>query len=284
MLNRTPENINKLKYFIENEPKVAFGQGPSRWLENNGYAEFTELVCGPFVGVKLKDPNRKHKTLQTKLNMLTFVYGPGTCIECGLEHNLPDSWAWRKLCSKKCQHKWHSKQQMGENNTCHKMTHETKIAANKKISETVKANILSGKFTPKSENYNIFGMINFIDCVGNIKSVRSSWELVFWHLNPTYEYEKLRLKYVHTELKLDRIYIVDFYDIETNTIFEIKPSKYQNQEFKDKRQACIEQGYTFITIDEHYFNSLCLLKPTIENIKNSIINVDTHGHKLSWLK
>lgn len=49
-----------------------------------------------------------------------------------------------------------------------------------------------------------------------------------------------------------RTYIPDFYLIDTNTIIEIKSEftiDYQN--IKDKKKACIEQGYNFILYLEH---------------------------------
>ncbi len=281
MLIRNEESISKLKYFIENVNKVAFGQGPELWLKNNGYSEFVDLVS-PLVGDKTKE-NREAKTLQTKLSMMTFAYGPGVCCVCSKEHNKLNSWKWHQVCSKKCQYIKHSIEQRGSNNTCHRMTAATKAAANIKNSITTKASILSGKFTPKSDNYRVFGMINF-ELGAEVRSVRSSWEVVYSFLYPDHEYESVRIKYFDTELKKSRIYITDFYDKESNTIIEIKPTKYQTKNFNDKKSGAILAGYNFKVLDENYFKSLQLAESVIMSIKDSIIDKNKHQSKFSWLK
>lgn len=81
------------------------------------------------------------------------------------------------------------------------------------------------------------------------RSYRSSWELLFHLMNPSNEYEKLRIDYYDTENGENRIYIVDFIDYENKIVTEIKPICFlEDQITKDKlkslRNWCTINGYT----------------------------------------
>jgi hypothetical protein len=262
----------KLKYFIENIPKNSFVQSQKKWFEQNGFLDCVDL---------LDDDLEK-----TKINLFSFVYGKGICKNCNNEHTKllnRHGWKkWAKCCSEKCENELHSKRQKGKNNSSHRMTIETKQSMKFKLSLIMKDKIKKGTFTPKSENYQSFGMIEFKQ--NNVlKKVRSLWELIYWINNEHLEYEKIRIEYFDSLKKQKRIYISDFYDINNNTIIEIKPKKYQDVNFLDKKKACIDLGYNFLTVDEHYFNN-CKNQDMINKIKNCVVDFSKIEKKLKWLK
>jgi hypothetical protein len=75
----------------------------------------------------------------------------------------------------------------------------------------MKQKILSGEFTPNSNNRNTHWESTF-----NNNTYRSSWEALYQYFNQDAEYEKLRIEYnINNTAK---IYIVDFVD-HVNKIF-----------------------------------------------------------------
>ena len=151
-------------------------------------------------------------------------------------------------------------------------------------STILKNKILSGKFTPNTNNKHTK---KHIICKG-IK-FRSSWESIFYYFNQQLEYETVRIPYID-ENGLTRIYIVDFYDPVSKTLYEIKPkehSKKYNTEHKIKgalafceiNQAnfvVIHQDtildYAMKLIEEDFIN---FDEDTIRKIKK-FINHETH--------
>ena len=107
-----------------------------------------------------------------------------------------------------------SKAKMGEKNPMFgkQLSDEHK----RKISTNVKARILSGEWTPNAHNSRTRKNILF----RGIK-FRSSWEVIFYAATG-HAYEKIRIPYT-SEDGIFRIYITDFFEKATNTIFEIKP-------------------------------------------------------------
>lgn len=91
--------------------------------------------------------------------------------------------------------------------------------ANKKYrSSLMKTKILAGDFTPNSNNRNTHWDTKF-----NNKSYRSSWEALYQYINPSAEYEALRIEY---DLHAKRhIYIVDFVDHTNKLVVEVKPKE-----------------------------------------------------------
>jgi hypothetical protein len=175
-----------------------------------------------------------------------------------------------------------SKRQTGENNTSHRMTTESKNRMKDKMSCIMKEKILNGEFTPKSENYKTFGMIEFYHN-NNVRKVRSLWELLFWIENENLEYEKIRIEYFDTLTNKNRIYITDFYDSKNNEIIEIKPKKYQDIRFRDKKIACEKKGYRFKTLDEKYFSKYKNDSKIISLLENKVINYDKIKGRMKWL-
>lgn len=262
----------KIKYFIENIPKNSFVQSQKKWFEDNGYSD-----CIHLLGDSLEE---------TKRNLFCFVYGKGICKNCNKEHTKllnRHGWrGWAKCCSEKCENELHSKRQTGENNSCHRMSVKTKQSMKRKLSIIMKDKIKDGTFTPKSENYRTFGMIEF-NHNDEIKKVRSLWEMIYWINNAHLEYEKVRVEYYDSIKKTKRIYICDFYDHTNNTIIEIKPKKYQDINFMDKKTSCIELGYNFLVIDESYFDS-CKTDDMIEKIKTLVVDFSKIEKRIKWLK
>jgi hypothetical protein len=243
-----------------------------KWFLNNSYNDCIDLI-----GESLEE---------TKINLFKLAYNEGICKNCGIGHEkllAKSGWrGWAKTCSEICKNKLCSKVQTGKNNSCHKMTEASRKEAALKTSNSLKSKIINGEYTPKSENYMIFGMLEF-RINEKIKKVRSSWELIFWLNNEHLEYEKIRIEYFDSVAGKNRVYITDFYDKVHNKIIEIKPKKYQNINFQDKKNAAIKHGYNFEVIDETYFNN-CKSAELSEKIQNSIIGVENTERRLQWLK
>lgn len=88
---------------------------------------------------------------------------------------------------------------------------------------------------------------------GKTYTFRSSWEACFWLSNPHMEYEIVRIPYVDENSKA-RTYIADFFDVATNTVYEIKPSSvYVIQQHKMDAviNYCLAHNITFIWVNEH---------------------------------
>jgi len=259
----------KIINFINKTKKSKFCQSPLKWMKNNNYEEYIFLLG--------KD------TKQTKKNFFIFAFGKAKCVLCGKEHErLYPGWrGWAKTCSEECCRKLSSKRQSGDGNTSHRMSEETKKQIKKKMSDIMKGKILRGEFTPKTENYKLFGTIDYHHGE-EIRKVRSLWEMIYWMKNPDLEYEKIRVEYWDKKEKRKRIYIADFYDKKTNTVIEVKPKKYQHT-LKDKKKACIQRGYNFLIIDEDYMNK-CKTDQMIEEIEKQTTDYKKIKKRLKWLK
>ena len=112
-----------------------------------------------------------------------------------------------------------------------------------KLSKKTSDRILSGRFTPNSNNRNT----NWESSVDGV-SYRSSWECAFAYKNKGLLYEKLRIKYFDGDANKIRTYITDFFDGE-NMVYEVCPkSKIHDKRYKEI--GTIEAGYTFKIICE----------------------------------
>lgn len=88
-------------------------------------------------------------------------------------------------------------------------------------SQLLRSRILSGEFTPKSNNRNTHWDSRF-----NNKTYRSSWEALYQYYNPNAEYEKLRITYEYKDKNY--IYIVDFIEYDKKIVTEVKPKELLN--------------------------------------------------------
>lgn len=126
-------------------------------------------------------------------------------------------------------------------------TDEYKIAQSIKMKEK----ILSGVFTPNTKNSRTHWELSY-----NGYKFRSSWELVWFALNPSFEFEKLRIPYFFNGIR--KIYIVDFIDYINKSIVEIKPKEHlTSAKFLAKQKSVIEwakiNDYNFVIITQDYF-------------------------------
>lgn len=173
-------------------------------------------------------------------------------------------------------------ERLGENNPMFDYGNNPKYDKSRELmSKKAKENILSGKFTPKTENRNTHWKSFY-----NNKTYRSSWESAFQQIHPDFEYEKIRIPYFDKNLNKNRVYISDFIDLKTKTIFEIRPSRLfelQQDKFDQIKKYCFDNGYAFKHIDIDYLvdnndkidynlideNSVRKLKNAIEKYKRN---------------
>ena len=264
----------KFKNFFETQDKFSMSQylknNPHKFFEVNGFSELSYLIGTTYE--------------ETRINVFSFLYGNSYCVECGKKIvRLMPGWkrGWYKTCSEECRQRLMSKRQMGVNNTIYKMTSETKEAMKKKVSLALKEKIKNGEFTPKTYNYKHQRPIIYLDD-GEIKQVRSLWELIYTLNFPHLEYESKRIPYYDSIKKSQRIYIPDFYDPISNTIIEIKPKAYQHL-LIDKQRGVIESGYAYKIIDEDYFNTQ-KTEECIAKIEPIVINKEDVKKRLKWLR
>lgn len=145
-----------------------------------------------------------------------------------------------------------SKDRRGSNNPSHRQTTETRERVRNLSRERMKLKIKNG-YTPPITNSWCHSKINVNDM-----SFRSTWEAVFFILNPHLKYEKIRIPYVNPETNDERTYIVDFVDEDTKTLYEIKPLatiKHTKNAAKEAaaKNWCKRHGYVFVCISNSYF-------------------------------
>lgn len=142
---------------------------------------------------------------------------------------------------------------IGDKNPCSYKNRPDRTKDIEKQSKTMKRKILEGSFTPNSENRLCHKLFKYDN-----KKFRSSWEIVFYYLHKDFEYETKRIKYILNNK--EHVYISDFYDSKTNTIFEIKPDRVmyviQKEKYDIIKQECINQGYNFIHCGDDWKNSI----------------------------
>lgn len=113
--------------------------------------------------------------------------------------------------------------------------------------------ILSGRFTPNSNNRNTHWESFYKN-----KKYRSSWEALYQYFDREAEYEVLRIPYKFDNK--DYIYIVDFINHKTKTLIEVKPQEFLNDKktqakISSAKEWCKTNGYNFIIADKAYFIS-----------------------------
>jgi hypothetical protein len=144
-------------------------------------------------------------------------------------------------------------------------------SAGAKRSVTVKNKILSGEFSPPLHN-RWTSWISTITINEKVKKFRSSWDACFWFCNQHLEYETLRIPYF--KLNEQKVYIADFYDKHTNTLYELKPKSIMLKE-KDKINHVINHcninKINFIWINEdnlmNYIDAVKISENSSANIQ-----------------
>ena len=127
-------------------------------------------------------------------------------------------------------------------------------ATKNKQSEAIKNRILSGQFTPNSDNRHGRFLAKYKD-----KSFRSSWEAALYSTNTNLQYEKLRIPYYDTKLNKSRIYILDFVDMTDKIVYEVRPNSLfdlSSDKSKAAIQWCANNNYEFVHVNEEYIQSL----------------------------
>lgn len=177
----------------------------------------------------------------------------------------------------------YSRQKTGEGNPMfgYSPTKEERQRASNKMKENIK----SGKFTPNIRNSQTHWQVEYKG-----KKFRSSWEAAFYALNPTFEYEKIRISYWLDDK--EKIYIVDFYDPENKLLVEIKPKEHTySEQFKAKQAAAKkwvkENGYHFEVFTQEYLKANMeelLLSDLPEKVKDKLkkIKVKTWVQKKEY--
>jgi very-short-patch-repair endonuclease len=137
---------------------------------------------------------------------------------------------------------------MGEGNPMYGVKHTDEYKREKSV--RLKELILSGQFTPNSNNRNTHW-----ESTLDGKKYRSSWEALYQYINQNAEYEVLRVKYQHNEE--EKVYIVDFVDHHSKTAIEVKPSNMAKKDgFADKifglNTWAKQNGYTILIVDENW--------------------------------
>ena len=197
--------------------------------------------------------------------------------------NKKDKRHYKQFCSLKCRNIWWADKQRCDNTT-HRMTEESIKAAKEKLSNKLKNAIKNGKFTPNVTNSWCHSKISIGINETQKISVRSSWEALFLLLNKEKNlcYENIRIPYFSPKYKKDRIYIVDFCDLDKHILYEIKPiSKVNDLENAEKEKAAKKwaelHNYQYKIITENYFNDkefkLSLLKYTDDKYKEKLYNI-----------
>jgi hypothetical protein len=125
-------------------------------------------------------------------------------------------------------------------------------------STIMKAKILSGEFTPNSNNRNTHW-----DAEYNGKKYRSSWEAIYQSHYPDDLHEQLRIPYQFNGKEY--IYIVDFVNYDTGIATEVKPRELCNDlKFIAKVNAlkiwCSAHCFTFQLVDLAYLQLLAIPK------------------------
>lgn len=89
----------------------------------------------------------------------------------------------------------------------------------KKSSKTIKQKILSGQYTPRTQNRLTHKRLS--SELTGINKYRSNWEVKFHEANPHLLYEYLRIPYCFKGT--EKVYIVDFWDSIHRLAIEVKP-------------------------------------------------------------
>jgi hypothetical protein len=141
-----------------------------------------------------------------------------------------------------------SKKNSGEGNGMYGYTYTP--AEREEKSRLMKSKVLSGDFTPKSNNRNTHWESTY-----DGKKYRSSWEALYQHINKQAEYEVLRIEY--TISGESKVYIVDFIDRLARLVIEVKPERFCvgesfNAKMTSLNEWATQNGYTVLVATEEW--------------------------------
>lgn len=223
--------------------------GESCWAENFDIIYGLDKVESIMAEIKCKSKISKKGGIncqQRHGNKIKKNLNTGNPWSKGLKGNYPYSYKHTDETKLKI-----SKSNSGEKNGMfgRKMPSEEKI----RKSLLMKEKILTGKFTPKSNNRNTHWGSFYRG-----KKYRSSWEALYQYFDPNADYESFRIEYFFDYKNY--IYIVDFVNHIDKKLIEIKPKelltdkKTQAKLFAAK-QWCNQNNYEFILADKNYLLS-----------------------------
>lgn len=222
---------------------------------------------------------------KTCLNIRRFTEGQHFCEICGKETKLLTT-GWKckfaKFCSEECERKNIQNRQKGVSNQIHRMSETNKQSWKENIQKKLNSLIVSGKYTPTSNNYRNHKALK-IKFNNKVIEFRSLWEILFFLENPSYAYEEIRLRYIDENGKT-RTYIADFYDKSTNTLYEVKPSKYL---YTMKHKLTQEElhGFNYKIVTEFEINKIIAQKKySKEYILQICLNPTDIERRLQCLK
>jgi hypothetical protein len=157
---------------------------------------------------------------------------------------------WNKGLTKETDARLHtlSQSRMGEGNPMYGHTHTDEYK--KMQSARMKELIISGQFTPNSNNKNTHWESTF-----RKKKFRSSWEAIYYAHYPESEYEALRINYVYAGNT--HVYIVDFIDNNRKLAIEVKPKEHMTDSRTVAKLAalstwCDANQFTMVLADQDF--------------------------------
>lgn len=229
--------------------------------------ENAEKECKSSISIKGGVSCQRKYGEQIKSNLNT-----GVPWNKGLKGNYPYSFSHSENTKLKI-----SKSNAGEKNGMFGKT--MSLTEKEHRSNLMKEKILSGKFTPNSNNRNTHW-----DSYYKNKKYRSSWEALYQYFDNDAEYETLRIQYYFENKQY--VYIIDFINHKTKTLIEVKPKELlSNKKTQAKiiaaRQWCEDNGYRFVIVDKAYLISQGPILSNLEdfdiNTQNKIKNLyETH--------
>lgn len=241
------KDLSDLAYFLRNdiyEPKTC----P---ICKESFVHRKNIHCSDKCSKKASHQKRPYRVIENKVFFRKFL-----CSMC----NEFESNRYGMLC-RKCGYKkqgiTYSTLWKTDRDSLLKTRKPISLAARKKLSDSAKERILSGEFTPKSNNRRNWKRIEF-----DGYKFRSSWEYKFYRYykdnNIELKFEKLRISYKYNGKS--HVYIVDFIDDLNKIVYEIKPSSMVDDITTAKENSLIEwcknNGYTYQFITEVWFNEL----------------------------
>lgn len=169
----------------------------------------------------LKNPELIKKRIESRRNNGR----PWNTPESNLKAAKSNSETWKKIWSDPNDHAEYKKR-----------FYNSRPEHSKKIKEL----IASGKFTPCITNSWANSKCKLLHVNNYEKFYRSSWDAAFQILNPDFEYEKLRIKYIGEDNK-EHNYIVDFINDDKKILVEIKPDRINKFKKKYFKRRCCEK-------------------------------------------
>lgn len=283
-MNLTTENKDRIyDYLYQNKVKFIYKKNINDRMKfmNNLLSQICDLTfnnleeCFNFLTIhwdkKCKNTNCNNDRKITSLfpNRIDYI-------------NINKKYGIYKFCeNSECNYTSISQRQLGDNNTCHRMTEESFKSMCAKNSLKMKQHIKEGRFIPNITNSWAKSRccIEFTRNNELIKmKTRSTWDAYFQLFNPNILYEKLIIPY-----KIKRIeynYIVDFIDPENKIIYEIKPTSNINNlknraKVRYARKWAKSNNYKFVIIKDSWFKKnynekLINGQPSEEKIKRNL--------------